>query len=257
MAPPVGPDRDAGAASSQALTATFSTSADELVGGPAAAGVVDGTGLPREEARAGGGAELASTLTGRPRGTRLSDGIICHGPGTALARLAQFDRAAVRLMSNCARPRPIRVSAMVFSRLGNGGIYAVLSICILVRLGKGAFGVIAIAICNAALLHAFYPALKRRIGRPRPCKIDGGPPSLLEVLDEHSFPSGHVMTLAAALVPMVYVDPGVAPAGTGLLVAMAWARVASGHHYPSDVIAGALLALATGYPLTVIWFSRH
>ncbi len=160
----------------------------------------------------------------------------------------------VRLISICARPRLFRFSAITLSRLGNGGIYALLPILIFSRLGKGAFDLVTIAICNIAVLHAFYAPLKRCIGRRRPFRVDRAVPSLLAVLDEHSFPSGHVMTLAAALAPTILIDPDSAGYGAGLLVAMAWARVAAGHHYPTDVIAGAVFGFATGYPLTAIWF---
>jgi undecaprenyl-diphosphatase len=74
---------------------------------------------------------------------------------------------------------------------------------------------------------------------------------LLPALDQHSFPSGHAMTLPAALVPMALQFPqtmGLAFA-TGLL--MAWARLASAHHYPSDVAVGAALGVAVSYPISV------
>ena len=150
----------------------------------------------------------------------------------------------------------LQVSAVAISRLGNGGIYFVLAIFMFFRLGRGAINVIAVAACHITALHAVYPSLKRWVARRRPYAIDRNLPCLLAVLDEHSFPSGHVMTLAAALVPLVYVDPASTNYGAGLLVVMAWGRVASSHHYPSDVLAGALIAVATGYPIADAWFGR-
>ena len=74
--------------------------------------------------------------------------------------------------------------------------------------------------------------------------------ALLETLDEHSFPSGHVMTLTAALVPIVLALPATLPLSLGAWCAMAWARLASAHHYPSDIFAGAGIALVVSYPLS-------
>ncbi|HYA80522.1 MAG TPA: phosphatase PAP2 family protein [Methylocystis sp.] len=31
---------------------------------------------------------------------------------------------------------------------------------------------------------------------------------------------------------------------------MAWSRIATGHHYPSDVAAGVALGVGVGYPLS-------
>ncbi|WP_315700954.1 MULTISPECIES: phosphatase PAP2 family protein [unclassified Bradyrhizobium] len=219
-------------------------------------GAVGGLDLPVDEPQPRGQAVLTTTATSPKRWTSRPNETVHHIAEAGLARLAQIDLALVRLVSICARPSPIRFSAITFSRLGNGGIYVIVLIFVFARLGKGALHVIAIAICTVATLHAFYPSFKRRVGRQRPYKIDRNVPSLLDVLDEHSFPSGHIMTLTATLVPTFYVDPGSAAYGAGVLVAMAWARVASGHHYPTDVIAGAFFAFVTGYPLTVIWFGQ-
>jgi len=172
-------------------------------------------------------------------------------------RTVSLDRAIVRRVSTGIRFPLIRTSAVLLSRLGNGSIYAVLPVLIFARFGQNAIDIILIATCNIAVLHAIYPALKRRIGRRRPFEVIGQVRSLLDVLDDHSFPSGHVMTLAAALVPVFYLDQVSTAYGSGLLFAMGWARIATGHHYPTDVIAGAALAFATGYPLTVIWFSAY
>lgn len=219
-------------------------------------GAVGGLDLPVDEPQSESQAALTSPATSPKGWAWIRNETVRHLAEAGLARLAQIDLATVRLVSICARPRPIRFSAITVSRLGNGSIYAILLIFVFARLGKDALHVIAIAICNVATLYAFYPTFKRRIGRQRPYKIDRNVPSLLDVLDEHSFPSGHMMTLTAALVPALYADPGSAAYGAGVLVAMAWARVASGHHYPTDVIAGALLALVTAYPLTAIWFGQ-
>lgn len=184
------------------------------------------------------------------------DNLVRRNARWALVKMVQIDLATVRLASICTQNRLLRRSAITLSRLGNGTIYAVLPIFILARFGKGAFDIIGIAAGNIAVLHSFYPALKRWIGRLRPYEVDHQVPSLLDVLDKHSFPSGHVMTLAAALVPIFCVEPGSIAYGAGLLIAMGWARIATGHHYPTDVIAGAFLAFAVSYPLSLVWLSE-
>jgi undecaprenyl-diphosphatase len=110
---------------------------------------------------------------------------------------------------------------------------------------------ILIAGVNAGLMHVLYPIIKRRIKRLRPFKVDPRLPSLLKTLDEHSFPSGHAMTLTGVLTPVVLLWPAMAIAAVGMALCMAWSRIATGHHYPSDVFAGAALGVGLGYPLSV------
>ena len=74
---------------------------------------------------------------------------------------------------------------------------------------------------------------------------------LLRALDEHSFPSGHAMTLTAALVPFVLAFPHVLGLAFATWLLMAWARLASAHHYPSDVAAGAVLGVCVSYPISI------
>jgi len=104
---------------------------------------------------------------------------------------------------------------------------------------------------NAGVLHCLYPLIKRRIGRPRPFRVDPRLRSLVSVLDEHSFPSGHMMTLSGVLVPIVLVWPSAMLSAAVLLLVMAWSRIATAHHYPSDIFAGAFLGIAFACPLSI------
>lgn len=169
---------------------------------------------------------------------------------TLVAVLIAADLWFVRLCVATARPALGRRLAVAFSRIGNGGLYPVLATLLILGWGaRGRDAMIAAAI-NVGLVHSVYPAIKRRAGRRRPFQAHADLESLLETLDEHSFPSGHVMTLTAALVPIVLVLPATLPLSLGAWCAMAWARLASAHHYPSDIFAGAAFALVVSYPLS-------
>jgi membrane-associated phospholipid phosphatase len=169
---------------------------------------------------------------------------------TLVAVLIAADLWFVRLCVATARPALGRRLAVAFSRIGNGGLYPVLATLLILGWGaRGRDAMIAAAI-NVGLVHSVYPAIKRRAGRRRPFQAHADLESLLETLDEHSFPSGHVMTLTAALVPIVLALPATLPLSLGAWCAMAWARLASAHHYPSDIFAGAVFALLVSYPLS-------
>jgi membrane-associated phospholipid phosphatase len=83
--------------------------------------------------------------------------------------------------------------------------------------------------------------------------------------DQHSFPSGHatrVWCIVAFLLRLAETHPSLIEdffrASPELVVALAivWAvainfsRVALGHHYPSDVLAGSLIGFFVFYPLS-------
>jgi undecaprenyl-diphosphatase len=164
-------------------------------------------------------------------------------------RLIQLDLAAVHLFSRTARPAIGRFLAIAISKLGNGWIYLILLPIVLIGLGWQGLHVAALAGVNAALLHILYPIIKRRFCRKRPFHVDARLPSLLKTLDDHSFPSGHAMTLTGVLAPIVIAWPATTIAAGMLILSMAWSRIATAHHYPSDVAAGVALGAGLSYPL--------
>jgi len=164
-------------------------------------------------------------------------------------RLFELDLAAVHLFSRTARSAIGKFLAVAISKLGNGWIYLILAPIVLIGLGWQGLHVAALAGLNAALLHMLYPIIKRRFGRRRPFQVDARLPSLLKTLDDHSFPSGHAMTLTGVLAPIVIAWPATTLSASLLLLSMAWSRIATAHHYPSDVAAGVALGAGLSYPL--------
>lgn len=167
-----------------------------------------------------------------------------------LQRFFAADLAAVHLFSRSAQPAAVRWLAIGVSKLGNGWIYPILLPLVFWRLGWNGWHVVLLAAANAALLHILYPLLKRRFRRKRPFHVDERLPSLLKTLDEHSFPSGHAMTITGVLAPIVLAWPAMTVSAVVIVLSMAWSRIATAHHYPSDVIAGIAIALALACPLS-------
>lgn len=87
-------------------------------------------------------------------------------------------------------------------------------------------------------------AIKVAVRRPRP-KLRGLPP-LAGAPTQLSFPSAHATSSFAAAAAMGRVAPKARPALFGGAVAMAFTRPYLGMHYPSDVLAGAVLGTALG-----------
>ena len=149
-----------------------------------------------------------------------------------------------------------------YTTLGNGGLlWIVLSLVLLCWRPTRKVGAAALL---ALLLGALCTnvVLKNLVQRPRPYTAVEGLVPLLTSGDPNSFPSGHTCAAFAA---------GLAWAGT---CSARWARAAAvvravcmglsrlyvGVHYPSDVIAGALVGLFCGWAawkLLQLWEERR
>jgi undecaprenyl-diphosphatase len=178
------------------------------------------------------------------------DGAISYGR-CSLARLAAAELYLVHGFAQSARPRLPRGSAIALSWLGNGWFYLALGTGCVVVAGMRAVPVLAAGLLNVLALHSVYPFIKRLVARPRPFQSDPTLVPLLPVLDKHSFPSGHAMTLPAALVPLALQFPQTTGPAFATCLLMAWSRLASAHHYPSDIAAGTALGLCVSYPISV------
>lgn len=195
--------------------------------------------------------DLAAKLTRDASSKPQTDGAFAVSSTAVWAeRFSAADLAAVHVFSRSARSKLLRLAAISISKLGNGWIYLILLPIIFFGLGWQGWHVVVLAGANAALLHILYPIIKRRFGRKRPFHVDATLPSLLKTLDESSFPSGHAMTLTGVLTPIVLAWPAMALSAALLILSMAWSRIATAHHYPSDVVAGIALGAALAYPLS-------
>jgi undecaprenyl-diphosphatase len=101
-------------------------------------------------------------------------------------------------------------------------------------------GVLAIAIASAV---ANGPA-KLLVRRRRPFRPS--PPPLIRMPRSTSFPSGHSASAFAFATGVGGELPALAPALVLLASAVAYSRVHTGVHYPSDVAAGAAIGIGSG-----------
>ena len=156
----------------------------------------------------------------------------------------RFDVDAVAWLS--LRRRPAVDQAMrLFTLLGDGEVWAMVGLLVLVSGEKGLTTFVQLAIAFAAQL-PLYRFLKRRSERRRPTCRASGEERVGDSIDRFSFPSGHT---AAAFVMVVVIGHAVPVAFVPLLLLAAgvgMSRVYLGVHYPSDVLAGMLLGVATG-----------
>jgi undecaprenyl-diphosphatase len=142
------------------------------------------------------------------------------------------DLALLRLLRTRGHWPPLERAAQLYARAGENGLLW-FAIAALLRDRRAVRMVLAALIANTAV--------KQVVRRSRP-DLGPGLPSLAPTISGRSYPSAHAATsfaAAGALQPALPSLPLYAAAG-----AMALTRPYLGVHYPSDVVAGALLGRA-------------
>ncbi len=146
---------------------------------------------------------------------------------------------------------------MIFiTSLGNAGaIWIIMAVGLLIPKKTRKTGIMVIS----GLLLSFIInniILKNLVARTRPYDMIAGLTSLVGIQSDYSFPSGHTASSFVAAVimlgnlPKKYGVPAII-----LAFLIAFSRMYVGVHYPSDVIAGALIATAIG--LFVNWVGKQ
>lgn len=96
------------------------------------------------------------------------------------------------------------------------------------------------------------------LGRPRPKEalarqVEDQLTGINFSMRYHSFPSSHCATVFGAAVPLLILVPAAGIPATLFAGSVAWARLYSGNHYPTDVLvgsfAGVLFGVACAWPL--------
>lgn len=88
--------------------------------------------------------------------------------------------------------------------------------------------------------------LKHLVARPRPCWLDPSVPLLIAVPQDYSFPSGHTLSSVIGATILTGTDRRFGIAAIPLAVLIAFSRLYLYVHFPSDVLAGAILGLGIG-----------
>lgn len=135
----------------------------------------------------------------------------------------------------------VTLAARTLSHSGDGYLYFAIGLLLAWFAGNIGFDFLIAGLTTFAIELPLYITLKKRFRRHRPFAVVSGANALIVPSDKFSLPSGHT---AAAFV-MATLVLGFFPAFAG--VAYVWAlliglsRIVLGVHYPSDILAGALL----------------
>lgn len=168
------------------------------------------------------------------------------------SQVDQAEFALCRSINRSLRYRPVLTLFQVVSRLGDGWLWYALILSLPLIYPKEGLAV-ALLMTGAGLTCTLtYKLLKRWLVRERPFisfpVIHCGTPPL----DRYSFPSGHTLHAVCFTTVLALTLPALAILILPFTLAVAASRVVLGLHYPSDVLAGAVIGGIMGV-LAVTW----
>jgi undecaprenyl-diphosphatase len=156
-------------------------------------------------------------------------------------RINEADLALCLRLNRISHIRAWRELFRVVSRLGNGVFWYSLMAALLVAHGADAWPAVGRMLLAGMLGLAAYKWLKKRTSRPRPCEVYAAISAAAPALDRFSFPSGHTLHAVSLSLVAVANYPELAPVLFPFAVLVALSRPILGLHYPSDVLAGAII----------------
>lgn len=164
--------------------------------------------------------------------------------------IQSWDAGVLLWIQENLRSDALTVIMKGFSVFGSYGIgmIAVTAILLIPRKTRRTGVTSGLALIFGAL--AVNVILKPLVVRPRPyVTLDDLEPLMKEMKDPHSFPSGHTQAAFALAVSVCLVlrKKLLSVLALAFAVIMGFSRLYVGAHYPSDVIAGALVGIAAAF----------
>jgi undecaprenyl-diphosphatase len=162
-------------------------------------------------------------------------------PPPALHRWVERDRLIAQLMHRATAQRSVLLLLMAVSWLGDGTLWYLTMLALPWVGGPTGTACMLRMLLLGTLNLVLYRIMKRHFARPRPFVDCPGVRACARCLDEHSFPSGHVLHGVAFGTLLCAYYPGLVWVVWPFVALVAASRVVLGLHFPSDVVVGAVI----------------
>jgi undecaprenyl-diphosphatase len=155
--------------------------------------------------------------------------------------IATRDHKLMRRVNKWPAPKWIRLWAIAATRAGDGWLWYLTGLSVLLFGGYDRLTAIASAGSAALVGVGLFKSLKKLSGRKRPCEIEPHCWATLLPPDRFSFPSGHTITAFSVAIALGEFYPALLPALLFCALSIAASRILLGMHFLSDVLAAAVL----------------
>ena len=169
-------------------------------------------------------------------------------PHGMLQFIATRDHKLMRKVNKWPAPKWVRLSAIAATRAGDGWLWYLTGLLVLLFGGENRLIATASAGSAAVTGIGLFVSVKKLSGRKRPCEIEPHVWARLLPPDQFSFPSGHTITAFAVAVSLGEFYPILLGFLLFFAFAIATSRILLGMHFLSDVAVGAMIG--TGLALT-------
>lgn len=109
------------------------------------------------------------------------------------------------------------------------------------------------ALCALSISHIPVAIAKKAYPRIRPYLMLPDTNTFRNPLTDHSFPSGHTTAIFSIMIPFIAVAPALVFILIPLALFVAISRIYLGLHYPSDVLAGAIIGTLVSTGTVALW----
>ena len=167
---------------------------------------------------------------------------------TMLQFIASRDHRLMRKVNKWPAPKWIRFWALAATRAGDGWLWYLAGVAVLLFGGPSRLLALAASGSSAFVGVGIFISVKKISGRKRPCEIEPHCWARLLPPDQFSFPSGHTITAFAVAVTLGVFYPMFFAPLLFCAFSIAVSRILLGMHFLSDVVVGAILG--TGLALT-------
>lgn len=170
-----------------------------------------------------------------------------------LQRCGALEEIWCQRFNRISRVRGSRWIFRMVSRLGDGLFWYVLMLSLPILYGWTAWTAVAHMIGVGVVCTLSYKWLKSRTSRPRPYQVNQAIRMETNPLDKFSFPSGHTLHAVAFSIVLVAYFPELQWLVVPFTALVALSRLVLGLHYPTDVLAGAVIGTVVAAS-SLIWF---
>lgn len=166
--------------------------------------------------------------------------------GACVARVDAAEYGLCRRLNCGASGGPARQIFRIASRLGDGLIWYALMLALPFLYGAAGARVALVMALTGIASVLLYKWLKNVVVRERPFITHAGLSLGTAPLDRYSFPSGHTLHAVCFTWQAIAAFPQLAWVLVPLAALIAASRVVLGLHYPTDVLAGAVIGALLG-----------